>query len=208
MTNQEILDDLINIYNGYNKVHRKCTQPYILEKIKAQFPDYVYNHDDLVVRETLIEHTGSLPIIATHLHPFLDQPVDLGKALIMLSFHDIGELIVGDEISFTKQKDQGNEEMQAAFSLLHPSYHDLYIEMDKRETPEAKFVKSIDKLAPDFLEMLTDSEIVNNRLSQQVEWSIDEVITKVQEKKRPYMIWSTFLTGFHDAIFERRRAQN
>jgi hypothetical protein len=80
--------------------------------------------------------------------------------------------------------------------------------MDKRETPEARFAKSIDKLAPDFLELLTDSEIVNNRLSQQVNWSIDEVITKVQEKKRPYMVWSTFLISFHDTIFERRRAQN
>lgn len=71
-------------------------QPYISAKIQKEFPEYQLNFDDEIVRETLSEYVGSLPIIATYIHPFLDHKVDLGKVLIILAIHDIGELRTGD----------------------------------------------------------------------------------------------------------------
>jgi len=205
MDYSKILDDLIFIYQGYNKVYRKSTQPFIQANIQKHFPNYQFHHDDIIVRESLLEHTGSLPIIAVHLHPFMDQGVDLGKSLTMLAFHDIGELYVGDELTFTKSIDESKKEIEAALSLIHPSQHKIYLEMSQQQTNEAKFSKSLDKLAPDFLELLTDKDVVAKRLSEQANWKIVEVNAKVQEKKRPYMLWSKFLTGFHDYLFERRR---
>src|SRR3989344_1720444 len=102
----ETLDKIIFLYERYSKEHRSSTQPFHLQKVKELVKDYHYDCNDLLVREPLIEHTGSLPIVATTIYPYLNNSqVDLGRALIMLAVHDIGELIVGDEMTFTKNPD-------------------------------------------------------------------------------------------------------
>src|SRR5471030_2925533 len=108
---QETLDKIIFLYERYSKEHRASTQPFHLEKVKANVKDYKYKFDDILIREPLIEHTGSLPIVATAIYTYInDSNVDLGKALIMLAIHDIGELITGDEMTFIKNKDGADNE--------------------------------------------------------------------------------------------------
>ena len=75
----------------------------------------------------MIEHVGCLPIIATFLHPYLDKPVDLGKVLTILAIHDIGEIKLGDELTFTKKSDQENIEFTTGLGLLHPNYQNIAI---------------------------------------------------------------------------------
>jgi len=100
---QETLDQLVFLYSGYSTEHRANTQPFRLKSIQNYINNYEYNPKDLITREPLIEHTGSLPIAATTIYPYIkNSEVDLGKALIMLAIHDIGEIKVGDEITFTK----------------------------------------------------------------------------------------------------------
>ena len=121
----------------------------------------------------------------------------------MLSIRDIGELTVGDELTFTKVSEQSTFEYDAAMELLHDNYKELYREMHELKSNEAKFVKSIDKLAPDILDYLCGEEYCINRMVIQAGWKPEEALMNVRAKKRPFMEWSPFLANFHDKLFYR-----
>lgn len=129
------------LFQKYSEELRATTQPYYLSKAIKHIPNYEYRPDDPLIRETLMEHVGSLPMLAAAFYPHLNNAdVDLGKALTMLAIHDIGELITGDEITFTKKANAKDPERDAALSLLHKTYHAAYDDarlnkrMDELET--------------------------------------------------------------------------
>jgi HD domain len=199
----EILDGLLIQIEGYSKVFRKNIEPYILELLKSKYPSEQFDFEDEVIRESLIEHVGSLPVIASFLHPYLDHKVDLGKVLTILAIHDIGEIKLGDESTFTKLKSKENEEFETGLSLLHSNYHDLYKEEFELKTLEAKFAKSIDKIAPDILDYVVGENYTIERVSFQANWKREEVMQNIRDKKRPFMLWSSFMTNIHDELFSR-----
>lgn len=201
----QLVNELLAQVQAYNSVYRKSTQSNTLRQVQAKFPEYRVDYNDNIVRETLLEHVGHLPIIAVFLHPYLDKPVDLGKVLTMLAIHDIGELTTGDEITFSKISEQGGEEYDAALQTLHPSYHELYKEMDNFASSESKFVKSVDKMAPDIWDVVAGLDYTAKRLHAQAGWPLWECAQRLQAYKRPYMTWSPFLTEFHDELMRRFR---
>ena len=205
MDYNELLDGLYDQLKAYSGVHRKSVQPFTRDKILGHFPDYEHHFDHEIVRESLLEHVGCLPVIAAYLHPYMDKPVDLGKSLTMLAIHDIGELTVGDELTFLKERDQSSAEIDAALALLHPNYVNLYQEIEALETNEARFVKSVDKLGPDIYDYLCGEEYTAKRIGAQAGWLPEEAMRKVRAYKRPYMEWSEFLVTFHDHLFARFR---
>lgn len=178
--------------------------PYHLEKIKKRVKGYQYHPYDTVVREPLIEHIGSLPMVATAFFPFIgDKDVDLGQSLIMLAIHDIGELITGDEITFTKKASSKNSEYQAAISLLHSSYHDIYDDVETQSSKSAKFAKAIDKITPDIMDYLTPADITIWRFKHFVGIEPDQIIPVMLKHKRPYMLWNPFMIEFHKLLYEK-----
>ncbi len=195
---QKILDDIEYLFECYSLERRATTQPYLLKVAKAQIKGYKYHPNDDLVRETLIEHVGSLPMLGTALFPYIDDPeVDLGQSLIMMAIHDIGELITGDEMVFTKKADANKAEREAALKLLDPMYHDLYDEAETKASKSAKFAKSIDKINPDIIDYLTPPEITKRRYKEYVGIEPDQIIETIEKHKRPYMQWNPFMTEFH-----------
>lgn len=90
----ELLTQLEFLFEKYSNEPRAMTQPYILQCVADKVAGYRYDPDDVLVCEMLIEHVGSLPMVATAFYPHIqDSSVDLGKALIMIAIHDIGELV-------------------------------------------------------------------------------------------------------------------
>ena len=161
---KEILEKIEFLFEKYSLERRGMTQPYLLDVINKKFKDYQYNPVDEVIRETLMEHVGSTPIVATTFFPYINDPeVNLGNALTMLSIHDIGELVVGDQITFVKVSDPQNKEREEALKLLDPYYHNLYNEMEEKITQTAKFAKSVDKITPDIYDYLTPVDITKKR---------------------------------------------
>ena len=103
-TAHELLEELEFLFEKYSQELRASTQPYYLAKVAGTVKDYAYHPEDILVRESLMEHVGSLPMVATAFFPFIkDEGVDLGDSLIMLAIHDIWELVTGDEMTFTKK---------------------------------------------------------------------------------------------------------
>lgn len=195
---EEILKQLEFLLERYSKERRATTQPYLFEVAQESVPGYVYRPEDFLIRETLIEHVGSLPIVATALYPHIaDDEVSLGDALTMLAIHDIGELKTGDENTFTKKADEERAEYKAALSLLHPSYHQIYDDSETKASKSAKFAKAIDKITPDIFDYLTPAEITIQRFKHFVGIGPDEIIATIVRHKRPYMAWNPFMTEFH-----------
>jgi hypothetical protein len=116
---EKLLKQLEFLFEKYSNEPRAMTQPYLLDRVIRLVPGYQYNPEDTLVREPLIEHVGSLPVVATAFYPYINNgAVNLGKALIMLAVHDIGELITHDEMSFTKTTSAKEPEHDAALSLI------------------------------------------------------------------------------------------
>lgn len=197
-----ILEKLLELYKNYSIEYRATTQPYRLEERQRQDARYLYNPADITIRESLIEHVGSLPIVASFLFPYLDDDsVDLGRALTMLAIHDIGETVTGDQITFLKDEEDQNEK-NAALELLHPMYRQLYGEVEEQTTPTGKFAKSVDKLTPDILDLITPRKITEQRLKHFLGEEKD-IVELVTQHKHPFMLWNPFLTEFHLEIIKR-----
>ena len=201
---KELLEKLEFLFKGYSNEPRATTQPYWLHRVQTKVSGFVYDPEDVLIRETLMEHVGSLPMVATAFYPFIDDPaVDLGKALTMLAIHDIGDLVTGDEMTFTKSKDSKGSEMEAARKLLHPYYHDLYEDVEHQTSPTAKFAKAIDKITPDIFDYLTPPDITVWRFKHFVGIERGEIIDLLLKHKRPYMLWNPFMTEFHKLLYEK-----
>lgn len=183
---------------------RATTQPYHLKKYTDKHTDYTYNPEDMIVRESLLEHIGSLPMVAVAFYPLLDNKnVDLGQTLTMLAIHDIGELVTGDEMIFTKKVSRKRPEHEAAIKLLHASYHKVYEEVESQASPSAKFAKAIDKITPDILDYLTPAGITIQRYKHFVGVGPDGIVDLILKHKRPYMLWNPFMTEFHKLLLDK-----
>lgn len=201
---EQLLEQLEFLLERYSRERRSTTQPYHLAEVRKQFGGYHYNPDDAVVREPLLEHVGSLPVVATAFYPQIDDTeVDLGRALVMLAVHDIGEVVTGDVISFAKRGLESEAEQKAALKLLDPMYHELYLDAEAKGSVTAKFAKAVDKITPDIFDYLTPAEITIPRLKAHAGVEADEIVDLIVKHKRPYMLWNPFMTEFHELLCER-----
>jgi HD domain len=200
----ELLEEFEFLFAKYSQELRATTQPYQLARLIENYQGYEYRPQDVLVRETLMEHVGSLPMVATTFYPYIDDDdVDLGRALVMLAIHDIGELVTGDESTFTKKADPNGFEQEAALRLLHSSYHETYKDVEAKGSQTAKFAKSIDKVTPDIFDYLTPAEVTIARFRHFVGMERDEIVGTIIDNKRPYMLWNPFMTEFHELLCDR-----
>lgn len=160
-----------------------------------------YNYDSLPIREPLIEHIGNLPIIASYLHPYIEHKneVDLGRALIMLSIHDIGETEVGDAFTYTKPESHTKLEFEAAKRLLPDYLYPYFEEMEKRETMDAKFAKAVDSVAPLLHEMALPYVTLGR--FKYYNFGVGNIVAK----KTAHFEWDSVLKGMFGYMIEKYR---
>jgi putative hydrolase of HD superfamily len=117
-------------------------------------------------RENSAEHSWHLCLIAHVLLDYLDEQVDINKVIRLLLVHDIVEIDAGDTMAFGPQStldEQPEKELRAAerlFGLL-PKHQgeellNLWLEFEKRETPEARFAVAIDRVSPLLMNVVND----------------------------------------------------
>ena len=148
-----------------------------------------FDYENKSFREPLIEHVGHLPIIATFLHPHIENSskVDLGRVLIMLSIHDIGETVLGDIPMFKKTKEQGDKEFVAAMGVLHENLKKYFQEFENHETLDAKFAKSVDSIAG----LLHEIDLPKITIGKHELYGFDEDV--IDKKKRKHFQWDKVL---------------
>lgn len=198
------ITDIEFLLKNYTKEFRATINPYRLEMYNEEnnFPQF--DVENISTRESLIEHVWTLPILATYFHWYIDD-IDLGKVLSILAIHDIWELVIGDEIAFTKKVDEWSREESEALKIINPKHHELYKEFLELKTNEAKFAKSIDKLSPDLYEYIMHPDDTTKRLKHFMKIEKDEIVDLIESHKSPYMQWNTFFSKFHSDLMKNTR---
>lgn len=193
------LERYLSFYNTNPNISLK---EYLISKTLLEKSRNKNNKFDFMAeynREPLIEHVGHLPIVASFIYPHLEhmQDVDLGKVLIMLSIHDIGETETGDIVTYNKKVSQYKTEYDIAINILDSYYLSYYKELVSSETLSAKFAKSIDVLVP----MLHSLSLPPKAMIES--YKIYGLSTKdVIRKKKENFEWDKILKNIFEIIIE------
>lgn len=199
---KKIVNDVEYLLKNYSQIKRKALQPFHYNTYIKLHPESSIGRKNPVFHESLLEHVGMLPILAVYFHQYVNTEIDLGKVLSILAVHDIGELIVGDESTMTKNHKNNTAEIRAAKQILHPNLHTVYMEYEELSTNEALYAKSIDKIAPDFYHLFTDIDLLKTREEDPERITLAKHAKMKMEKKNPFMQWSSFFKAFYPLLIE------
>lgn len=118
-------------------------------------------------KENDAEHSWHFAMFAVLLVEYANEKVDLLKVVKMALVHDLVEIDAGDTFLYDEagNADKAEREAKAAeriFGLLPDDIgaelHALWIEFEAKETAEAKFAGSIDRLHPFLHNIYTDGK--------------------------------------------------
>ena len=196
---KQIIVDFLELQRNYQFTRRKMMTKERFCDIALKNKDRGLDMADETIRETLIEHIGHLPILATYLHEYSEHAsqINLGRALIMLAIHDIGETKIGDVFSFTKTILNEQDELTQARKLLSPALIPYFEEYEEKQTIDAKFAKSIDILAP----LLHGMDLIGYTYTRFIEYggTLETIITR----QRPLFLWDQALLEIFDLCLEQ-----
>lgn len=130
-----------------------------LDRLKAVYRQSLVAPDQNR-RENSAEHSWQITLMAFILKDYATEQPDLLKSCQMLLIHDLVEIDAGDTFAFGAEEDlaaQEAKEIAAAkriFGMLPAAQADffetLWHEFEAMETPEARFAKAMDRVAPFF----------------------------------------------------------
>ncbi len=188
----KIFDAIIELHKDYSLIHRRNVSydKYVVLENLGLIKSHKITVDQPIISESLLEHVGNLPVVATFLYPHLEQKekIDLGRVLTMLAIHDIGETVVGDGHPHTKTREHIESEYQAALGLLSENYHKLLDEYEARESLDAKYAKAVDVFSTFLSDQLHPPTMVQTRLKMHG-FSGQEI----EEKRSKIFAWDAFL---------------
>lgn len=108
-------------------------------------------------KENDAEHSWHLAMMAAVLAEYANEPIDVLHTVTMVLIHDLVEIYAGDTYAYDIEgnKNKAEREIKAADALyaLLPDdqgqkFYQLWEEFEKRQTPEAKFANTLDKVQP------------------------------------------------------------
>ena len=92
--------------------------------------------------ESVAAHSWGMSMLALKLAP---KELDLARVLSLCIVHDIPEVRVGDLTPHDDTSTKAEDELNA-MTKMAPEWVGLFEEYERGKTPEAKFVKQLDKL--------------------------------------------------------------
>ena len=92
--------------------------------------------------ESVAAHSWGMSMLALKLAP---KELDLTRVLSLCIVHDIPEVRVGDLTPHDDTSTKAEDELNA-MTKMAPEWVGLFEEYERGKTPEAKFVKQLDKL--------------------------------------------------------------
>lgn len=116
-------------------------------------------------RENDAEHAWHMAVMTLLLSEYANEKIDVLKTVAMLLIHDVVEIDAGDTYAYDEEakKTQAEREQRAAeriYSMLPSEQGDrlmqLWQEFEERQTPEAKFARTMDNIQPMLLNDASD----------------------------------------------------
>lgn len=108
-------------------------------------------------KETDTDHSWHLALMCALLSEHANEKVDVLKTMIMVLIHDIVEIDAGDTYAYDAAANESKREREEKaadriFQLLPEDQakymRELWEEFEAKETPEAKFADTLDKIQP------------------------------------------------------------
>lgn len=131
--------------------------------------------------ESVAEHVYGMHILCSYFAPLMEDIVDLNLCREYINWHDMAEALVGDMTSRTKTDAHRQAEKVAEETLvanapdhLHDLLSHLYATFDTKSTPEARFVKALDKIEPMFHLYFLSTKENDLHTKFDLGWSADE----------------------------------
>ena len=103
-------------------------------------------------RENDAEHSWHMAVMAYLLREYANEPVDIGRVMLMCLIHDIVEIDAGDTYAYDSnsqvtQKEREDRAKERIFALLPEDQKreliSLFDEFEANETPEVKYAQEI-----------------------------------------------------------------
>ena len=136
-----------------------------LDRLKSVYRQSLVKSDDNRF-ENSAEHSWHICIIANVLREYVDEPLDIDRAIRMLLIHDLVEIDAGDTFAFADTNDlnqQAEKELKAVqriFGLLPEHQRDemtaLWMEFEDGDTLESRYAKAVDRVVPVFMNMANE----------------------------------------------------
>ncbi|HHX77646.1 MAG TPA: HD domain-containing protein [Firmicutes bacterium] len=154
-------------------------------------------------KENDAEHSWHLAIMAVLLAEYANKPgIDIFKVVKMVLIHDLVEIDAGDTFCYGpfdpgEKSRRENEAAARLFSLLpadqKEEFNALWIEFEARDTAEARFAASLDRLQP----------LYHNYVTRGKSWLEHGVSKeKVLERNEPIKEGSVYMWDFARDLIE------
>lgn len=108
-------------------------------------------------QENDAEHAWHMAVMAYLLREYSNEPVDIGRVVMMCLLHDVVEIDAGDAYAYDEAAQAGQKAREDAakeriFGMLPPEQKAEFIaifdEFEENQTPEAKYAHAMDNLQP------------------------------------------------------------
>lgn len=108
-------------------------------------------------RENDAEHAWHMAIMAYLLQEYANEPVDIGRVMLMCLIHDVVEIDAGDTYAYdteglATQKEREDAAKERIYSLLPEDQKEfltsIFDEFEENQTAEAKFAHAMDNFQP------------------------------------------------------------
>ena len=121
--------------------------------------------------ETVAEHSMGVALLALFLADAQFPELDKSRLILMGLLHDFGEIYAGDivpgKMSLEEKHDRERKSVERVFSKLPKGkeYLALWEEFEAQATPEARFMKEIDRLEMGLQASVYEQEHIGDDLS-------------------------------------------
>ena len=153
------------------------------------------------------EHAWHMAIMAYILREHANEPVDIGRVMLMCLIHDVVEIDAGDTYAYddagiATQKAREDAAKERIFSLLPPDQKEeltaLFDEFEANETPESRFAHAMDNFQP----------LILNHSNHGMDWVAHGVdAEKVYGRQRKTREGSEAIFEVTDAILQEHIAR-
>ena len=123
--------------------------------------------------ESVAAHSWGMSMLALKIAP---KELDLARVLSLCIVHDIPEVRVGDLTPHDDTSNKAQDELRAMTEMA-PEWVGLFEEYEQGQTPEAKFVKQLDKL-----DMALQAEIYQTKFGISLDEFIESARLRIDDE--------------------------
>ena len=123
--------------------------------------------------ESVAAHSWGMSMLALKLAP---KELNLARVLSLCIVHDIPEVRVGDLTPHDDTSNKAQDELRAMTEMA-PEWVGLFEEYEQGQTPEAKFVKQLDKL-----DMALQAEIYQTKFGISLDEFIESARLRIEDE--------------------------